>query len=322
MSNMIPIGFEGTHHSHILAIDLMADSWNDERMQPNETHNRVFDSLCARESANTLDLKTERKLLERFKQGDIHARDALIWANLKSVRLIAHGFKSDTPDRSDMFSEGLVGLLKSMESFKLEYQFHFDSFAHKCIFYSIKNFLDFYGPGRICISSMRALKPAYLAFYNKYYQENHIPPSDDQVAQALQRINTDNVDELKRAFLRPVSLDSLCDSLGYNFVMEDLIGDFSDDLMGSISGDASDNIETILEKESLRQYIEEALANLDKREADVVRKYYGIGCDEHCLAQISAKYNMTSEGIRQILLRSIRKLRGLQGRPIRKYFYN
>lgn len=321
MSNMIPIGFEGNHHSHILAIDLMTDSWNDERRQPNERPNRVFGSICARETDSTLDLKTEMNLLERFKQGDIHARDALIWANLKSVRLIAHGFKSDTPDRSDMFSEGLVGLLKSMESFKLEYQFRFESFANKGIFYGIKNFLDLYGPARICISSMRALRSAYLTFYNKYYQENHIPPSDEQVAQAL-RIDAYNAAELKKSFLTPVSLDSLCDSLGYHFVMEDLIGDYSDDLMGSISGDATDNIETILEKESLRQYVEEALANLDKREADIVRKYYGIGCDEHCLAQISAKYNMTSEGIRQILLRSIRKLRGLQGRPIRKYFYN
>lgn len=322
MSNMIPIGFEGNHHSHILAIDLMTDSWNDERRQPNERPNRVFGSICARAAAaHPLKDKTEMNLLERFKQGDIHARDALIWANLKSVRLIAHGFKSDTPDRSDIFSEGLVGLLKSMESFKLEYQFRFESFANKGIFYGIKNFLDLYGPARICISSMRALRSAYLTFYNRYYQDNQIPPSDEQVAQAL-RIDAYNAAELKKSFLRPVSLDSLCDSLGYHFVMEDLIGDFSDDLMGTISGDATDNIEAILDKESLRQYVEEALANLDKREADVVRKYYGIGCDEHCLAQISAKYNMTSEGIRQILLRAIRKLRGLQGRPIRKYFYN
>lgn len=61
------------------------------------------------------------------------------------------------------------------------------------------------------------------------------------------------------------------------------------------------------------------LANLSKREADIIRKSFGIGCHPYSLDEISLMYDISKERTRQIREKAIRKLKGKLGRPLKSY---
>src|SRR5690625_4877890 len=62
--------------------------------------------------------------------------------------------------------------------------------------------------------------------------------------------------------------------------------------------------------ESLKVEIERALSKLTKREAEVIRLYFGIG-REHWLTleEIGERFDLTRERVRQIKEKALRKLR-------------
>jgi RNA polymerase primary sigma factor len=62
--------------------------------------------------------------------------------------------------------------------------------------------------------------------------------------------------------------------------------------------------------ESLKVEIERALSKLTKREAEVIRLYFGIG-REHSLTleEIGERFDLTRERVRQIKEKALRKLR-------------
>ena len=61
---------------------------------------------------------------------------------------------------------------------------------------------------------------------------------------------------------------------------------------------------------NVKEAITKALLNLTPKEEVVVRMTYGIGIDTtHTLSQIGSKYSVSSERIRQILGKALRKLK-------------
>ena len=76
-----------------------------------------------------------------------------------------------------------------------------------------------------------------------------------------------------------------------------------------------------LNDESLRIEIERALATLEKREAEVLSLYFGLG-REHSLTleEIGVKFNLTRERVRQIKEKAIRRLQhNSRSKVLRKY---
>ena len=61
--------------------------------------------------------------------------------------------------------------------------------------------------------------------------------------------------------------------------------------------------------DSLRKEIEMALNKLTPREADIIRFYFGLnGNHTHTLVEISDKFNLSTERVRQIKAESIKRL--------------
>ena len=61
--------------------------------------------------------------------------------------------------------------------------------------------------------------------------------------------------------------------------------------------------------ESLAKEIERALATLTERESDIIRMFFGIGCQEMTLEEIGERFGLTRERVRQIKEKAIRRLR-------------
>ncbi len=64
-----------------------------------------------------------------------------------------------------------------------------------------------------------------------------------------------------------------------------------------------------LRNEALAREIDRALTTLTERERDIIRFFFGIGCQEMTLEEIGEKFGLTRERVRQIKEKAIRRLR-------------
>ena len=75
----------------------------------------------------------EEKSLIEFKNGDIDARNKLITHNLRLVVYIAKKFESTKINIEDLISIGSMGLIKAVQTFKMEKNIKLATYASRCI---------------------------------------------------------------------------------------------------------------------------------------------------------------------------------------------
>ena len=80
-----------------------------------------------------LEEEVEKELLIKAKEGDIDARNTLIVHNLRLVVFIAKKFESTKINIEDLISIGSMGLIKGVQTFKLEKNIKLATYASRCI---------------------------------------------------------------------------------------------------------------------------------------------------------------------------------------------
>lgn len=75
----------------------------------------------------------EAKLLKRMQAGDKAAKDKLIEHNLRLVSHVAKKYYSKTKDPEELISIGTIGLVKGVNSFKMEKNTKLSTYLAKCI---------------------------------------------------------------------------------------------------------------------------------------------------------------------------------------------
>lgn len=75
----------------------------------------------------------ELELLKLVKEGDLDARNTLIIHNLRLVVFIAKKFESTKINIEDLISIGSMGLIKGVQTFKLEKNIKLATYASRCI---------------------------------------------------------------------------------------------------------------------------------------------------------------------------------------------
>jgi RNA polymerase sporulation-specific sigma factor len=80
-----------------------------------------------------LDEEEETRLLLLVKENDIEARNKLIEHNLRLVIFIAKKFESTKINMEDLISIGSMGLIKGIQTFKLEKNIKLATYASRCI---------------------------------------------------------------------------------------------------------------------------------------------------------------------------------------------
>lgn len=83
----------------------------------------------------------EAKLLLEVKNGSIDARNELIEHNLRLVVFIAKKFESTKINMEDLISIGSIGLIKGIQTFKMEKNIKLATYASRCIENEILMFL-------------------------------------------------------------------------------------------------------------------------------------------------------------------------------------
>jgi RNA polymerase sporulation-specific sigma factor len=80
-----------------------------------------------------LNEERETELLLLAKDGDLEARDVLIVHNLRLVVYIAKKFESTKINIEDLISIGSMGLIKAVQTFKMEKNIKLATYASRCI---------------------------------------------------------------------------------------------------------------------------------------------------------------------------------------------
>jgi RNA polymerase primary sigma factor len=241
--------------------------------------------------------KEEIELARRIKEGDQICLEKLTKANLRFVVSVAKQYQNQGLSLGDLINEGNLGLIKAAKRFDETRGFKFISYAVWWIRQSILQALaEQSRVVRLPLNRVGALNKIGKA-YSALEQEFEREPSPSEIADQLEMTDFEVADTLKISG-RHLSMDAPFSNSEDNRLLDVIQNDHlpppDDDLMD----------------ESLRVEIDRALATLTKREAEVVRLYFGLG-QEHplTLEEIGERFNLTRERVRQIKEKAIRRLR-------------
>jgi RNA polymerase primary sigma factor len=269
---------------------------------------KITKSITNRESASLdkylqeigkedlITVEEEVELAQRIKKGDKLALEKLTRANLRFVVSVAKQYQNQGLSLPDLINEGNLGLIKAAEKFDETRGFKFISYAVWWIRQSILQALAEQSRiVRLPLNQVGSLNKINKAF-SKFEQEYERTPTPDELAETLE-ITREKVTDTLRVSGRHVSVDAPFAEGEDNSLLDVLIN--SD----------SPKADTKLLKESLTREIERALSTLTDRERDIVRLFFGIGCQEMTLEEIGERFGLTRERVRQIKEKAIRRLR-------------
>ncbi len=80
-----------------------------------------------------LSQKEESYYLEKFKNGDIEARNKLVEHNLRLVAHIIKKYYGTQSEQDDLVSIGTIGLIKAINTYKPDKKIRLSSYASRCI---------------------------------------------------------------------------------------------------------------------------------------------------------------------------------------------
>jgi RNA polymerase primary sigma factor len=132
--------------------------------------------------------------------------------------------------------------------------------------------------------------------FSKFEQVHERKPSPDELAKELD-LPAEKVADTLRVSGRHVSVDA------------PFVDGEDNSLLDVLVNNDSPNADRSLIDESLAREIDRALATLTEREADIIRMFFGITCQEMTLEEIGERFGLTRERVRQIKEKAIRRLR-------------
>ena len=269
---------------------------------------KITKSITNRESASLdkylqeigkeelITVEEEVELAQRIKKGDHAALEKLTRANLRFVVSVAKQYQNQGLSLPDLINEGNLGLIKAAEKFDETRGFKFISYAVWWIRQSILQALAEQSRiVRLPLNQVGSLNKINKA-YSKFEQEHERKPSPEELADSLE-LPADKVADTLKVSGRHISVDA------------PFVDGEDNSLLDVLPNTDSPNADKKLIMESLSREIDRALATLTERESDIIRLFFGIGCQEMTLEEIGERFGLTRERVRQIKEKAIRRLR-------------
>ena len=208
----------------------------------------------------TLTAAETNALLQRAKQGDKGAREALVEGNLRLVLSVIQRFSGRGENADDLFQVGCVGLLKAIDNFDISQNVRFSTYGVPMIIGEIRRYLRDNSAIRVS-RSMRDTAYRVLQAREKLQREQQREPTVEQIARELDIPREEVV----------FAMDAVCDPVS---LFEPIYSD---------SGDAVCVMDQVRDKRNtdedwLEQIaLKEALSRLSERERLILALRYSDG---------------------------------------------
>lgn len=279
---------------------------------------KITKSITNRESASLdkylqeigreelISVTEEVELAQRIKKGDRAALDKLTRANLRFVVSVAKQYQNQGLSLPDLINEGNLGLIRAAQKFDETRGFKFISYAVWWIRQSILQALAEQSRiVRLPLNQVGSLNKITKELA-KFEQENERKPSPEELAERLD-IPVDKISDTLKVSGRSISVDA------------PFVDGEDNSLLDVLPNDDSPMADSSLNQESLSKEVDRALRQLVDREREILKMFFGIGCQEMTLEEIGAKFDLTRERVRQIKEKAIRRLKGQKSKLLKSY---
>ena len=244
-----------------------------------------------------LTVEDEIEFAKKIEHGDEEARDTMITANLRLVVKIAQEYSYLGLSVLDLINEGNIGLMKAVERFDPSKGGKLSTYASWWIKQSIKRALANQSktirlPVHM-VDRVTQIRRTTAELTEKLGRE----PTNEELAEEVS-LPSGKVSHLRNVSARPASLDSP-------------INNEDGSTLGEIVPDEkSVNPLESLQSKSLVGDVNQVLAMLEPREADIIRLRFGLdGRDPLTLEEVGDQIGITRERVRQLQEQALRDLR-------------
>jgi len=260
---------------------------------------RIEQGFLARKEISDLGIKSAKRLgeLQLLLDDSWMAVDCLIKANSRLVISIAKKYTNRGVPFLDLIQEGNIGLMRAAKRYDYRRGYKFGTYATWWIRQAV---------GRALAEQSRTIRlPVHIndqlskmfRIQNQFRQQMGREPEVSEIAEAM-GVSSEKIQQLSKNARIPLSLDMPMSVDG-----DGVLGDFIEDHESPDPGE-------VATLSLFAQHLDQALALLPPREAQILKLRYGLTNGEaHTLREVGLKIGVSRERIRQIEVQAINRLR-------------